>query len=72
MHCSVNLYFTIFSIVFCVVLGTLLHFTFQWSNQNYLVALFSAVNESVWEHLKLVFFPMFFTTLIRLFFLSTY
>lgn len=67
MH-SATFYFTIFSIVFCVVLGTLLHFTFQWSNQNYFVALFSAVNESVWEHLKLVFFPMFLTTLIGYFF----
>ncbi len=37
--------------------GTLLHFTYEWSGGNSFVGLFSAVNESVWEHLKLLFFP---------------
>ena len=45
-------------IVVCIILGTLLHFTYQWSSENLFVASFSAVNESVWEHLKLVFYPM--------------
>lgn len=39
------------------VLGTLLHFTYEWSGGNSFVGLFSAVSESVWEHLKLLFFP---------------
>lgn len=43
---------------FTVVLGTLLHFTFDFSGGNTVVALFSAVNESMWEHLKLLFVPM--------------
>lgn len=38
--------------------GTLLHFTYEWTNNNTLIGLFSAVNESTWEHLKLAFFPM--------------
>lgn len=42
-----------------VVLGTLLHFTYNWSGQMSLVGAFSAVNESVWEHTKLVFVPLF-------------
>lgn len=45
-------------IVVSLILGTLLHFTYQWSGENLFVASFSAVNESVWEHLKLVFYPM--------------
>lgn len=45
-------------IVACLILGTLLHFTYQWSEENLFVASFSAINESVWEHLKLVFYPM--------------
>lgn len=44
--------------VFVGVLGTLLHFAYDWSGQNAVVGLFSAVNESVWEHTKLLFFPM--------------
>ena len=43
---------------FGVVLGSLLHFTYQWSGRLTAVALFSAVNESPWEHLKLYFFPI--------------
>ncbi|MGN0592680.1 MAG: DUF6512 family protein [Ruminococcus sp.] len=39
------------------VLGTLLHFTHSWSGGNPFIGLFSAVSESVWEHLKLIFFP---------------
>ena len=60
--------FQIFSIIFACILGTLLHFTYEWSNGNTLVAAFSAVNESTWEHLKLVFFPMFITTIIGYFY----
>ncbi len=44
--------------VFTAVVGTLLHFLFDWTGRNVAVALFSAVNESIWEHLKLLFYPM--------------
>ena len=40
-----------------IAVGSLLHFTFEWSQGSLLVGLFSAVNESVWEHLKLLFVP---------------
>ena len=43
--------------VFVFVLGTLLHFTWEWSNYSSIAAVFSAVSESTWEHLKLIFFP---------------
>lgn len=56
--------FQIFSILFSFVLGTLLHFTYGWSGNNTIVASFSAVNESIWEHLKLVFFPMLIASMI--------
>ncbi len=53
---------------FCIsLLGTLLHFTYDMSNQSQFVGYFSAVNESVWEHLKLVFFPFMLWTLIEYF-----
>ena len=42
------------------VVGTLLHFLFDWTGGNAIVALFSAVNESIWEHMKLLYYPMLF------------
>ena len=50
--------FQILNTIFTIILGTILHYTFKWSNKNPLVGTFSAVNESTWEHLKLLFFPM--------------
>ena len=44
--------------IFTAVAGVILHFLFGWTNENALVAPFSAVNESIWEHMKLLFFPM--------------
>jgi hypothetical protein len=43
--------------VFIILLGSMLHFTFEWSGNQPLVGVFSAVNESVWEHLKIAFWP---------------
>lgn len=56
--------------IVCLFLGTLLHFTYQWSGENGFIASFSAVNESVWEHLKLVFYPMFLMAIIEYFFVK--
>lgn len=56
--------FEIISTIFIAILGTLLHFTFELSNNNSIVGIFSAVNESTWEHLKLLFFPTLITILI--------
>lgn len=62
--------FTIASVIFSIIFGTLLHFTYEFSGENGVVALFSAVNESVWEHLKLLFFPMLITTIIGYFYIG--
>jgi hypothetical protein len=44
-------------IAFIVVLGSVLHFAFEWSGRAIAIAPIAAVNESVWEHLKLGFWP---------------
>jgi len=44
-------------IIFIVIIGSMLHFTFELSGYQPVVGVFSAVNESVWEHLKLGFWP---------------
>ena len=57
--------------VFTGVVGTLLHFLYEWLNIT-VVALFSAVNESVFEHMKLLFFPMFVFSIIESRYFSKY
>ncbi len=37
--------------------GALLHFVYEWCGESTVVGLFSAVNESTWEHMKLFYFP---------------
>lgn len=51
--------------IFTAIAGTLLHFLYNWSNQSVFVAPFSAVNESIWEHMKLLFVPMFIFALLE-------
>lgn len=40
------------------ILGTFLHFLFDLTGGSAVAALFSAVNESIWEHMKLIYYPM--------------
>jgi hypothetical protein len=51
------LFYELIGMVFIIILGSVLHFTFEWSGSQPVVGVFSAVNESVWEHLKLAFWP---------------
>ena len=49
--------------------GTILHFLYDWTDGSILVSPFSGVNESTWEHMKLLFWPMFLFAMIqRMFF----
>ena len=47
--------------------GTLWHFIYEWSGENSLIAVIAPINESVWEHLKLLFFPAFIYFIIEYF-----
>lgn len=62
--------FELISTIFIILLGALLHFTFKWSNNNLVVGAFSSVNESVWEHLKLLFIPALITTIVGHYYLK--
>lgn len=48
--------------IFTLIAGTLLHFVHDWFPSN-LTAVFSAVNESTWEHSRLVSVPMLLASL---------
>ena len=50
---------------FTVAVGTLLHFVYEWTGGNPLIAAFCAVNESTWEHMKLLFVPFFLFTMVE-------
>ena len=39
--------------------GIFLHYLYKLTSDSVIVAPFSAVNESTWEHMKLLFFPSF-------------
>ena len=49
------------------IVGTLWHFIYEWSGENPIVGAIASVNESVWEHLKLLFFPALFYFIIEYF-----
>jgi hypothetical protein len=48
--------------------GTILHFLYDWLGGAVWVAPFSGVNESTWEHMKLLFWPMFIFAVVQSFF----
>ncbi len=67
MKRSVNLWqFSGFAIV--SLLGTLLHFLYEWTGESVFAAPFSGINESTWEHMKLLYWPLLLFAVIQSFF----
>ncbi len=50
--------YIIAGIIFVSIVGTLFHFLYEWSGNNTFIGIFTPINESIWEHTKLIFFPM--------------
>lgn len=48
--------------------GTVLHFLYDWLEGALWVAPISSVNESTWEHMKLLFVPTFLFAIVQSFF----
>ena len=44
--------------VFTAIVGAVLHFLYDWTGKKKAAGIFGAVNESTWEHMKLLYFPM--------------
>ena len=59
--------YTIIGIFFVLITGTLAHFLYDWTDNNHIVGFFTPINESIWEHMKLLFFPMLIYSLIMIF-----
>lgn len=54
----------ILEIIIISIIGTLLHFTYDFSKHNKIVGLFSAVNESTWEHIKMSLSAVFMCSIV--------
>ena len=61
----------LFGFAITSLFGTLLHFVYEWTKSVW-AAPFSGVNESTWEHMKLLFWPMFIFAIIESFFFKDY
>lgn len=55
----------IYCFIIASILGVLFHFVYEWSGNNPIAGLFFPVNESTWEHLKLIFFPILITSVLE-------
>ena len=53
--------------LFVIIFGSLSHFVYQWSGKNRIAGLFTPVNESTWEHLKLLLTPMVLFSIVEYF-----
>ena len=51
--------------VFTSLMGILLHYFYELTGKSPLAAVISGVNESTWEHMKLLFFPLLAAALIQ-------
>ena len=58
----------LFGFAVTALAGTLLHFLYDWLGAAAWIAPFSGVNESTWEHMKLLFWPMFLFAVVQSFF----
>ena len=56
--------YSIVGVFFVAILGAIFHFLFELSGRNPVIASIVSVNESTWEHLKLLVFPFLLFMLI--------
>lgn len=61
---KINLFLTF---IIIGISGTLWHFVYEWTSENPIIGAIAPVNESTWEHLKLLFFPAVIYFLIEYF-----
>lgn len=66
MRSDATLWWELSAVPVIVLGGIVLHFVFQWSGRRRVVAVVAPVNESAWEHLKMVYWPTIAFTCIQL------
>ncbi len=53
----------IVSFIIASILGVIFHFVYNWTGQIRFIGFFVPINESIWEHLKLIFYPIIIVSL---------
>ena len=59
-------FYTIMGIMFVIIFGIISHFIYEWTGSHFIAGLFFPTNESTWEHMKLIFFPMLLFSLFAI------
>ncbi len=49
--------YNLIAFLFIGITGAISHFVYEWTGNNQIIGYFFPINESTWEHLKLLFFP---------------
>lgn len=62
--------YEIIGFIFVSIIGTINHFLFEMLGKPVIIGLFCPVNESVWEHQKLLFFPFLIWSIAEYFLLE--
>lgn len=57
--------YSIIGFFITVILGSILHFTYEFFDKNLIVGYFSATNESTFEHLKLLATPILLYSIVE-------
>ena len=55
-------------VMFVAVFGTILHFLYEWTGESAAAKPFSATDESTWQHMKIMYFPMVIYGVVQWFF----
>ena len=55
----------VIGLLWTLAAGNLLHFVYDWTGKSTVAALFAAVNESTWEHMKLLAVPWILFSLVE-------
>lgn len=59
-------------IFWIIIIGSLLHFVYKWSNNSIIVGMIAPVNESVWEHMKLGYWSLILFIPLEYLFIGKY
>ena len=59
--------YTKWGMLLVIFLGVVLHFLYEFTGKSVWAGLFSPINESIWEHMKLAFFPLLVYFLYEIF-----
>lgn len=56
---------SVIGLLWTLAAGNLLHFVYDWTGKSVAAALFAAVNESTWEHMKLLAVPWILFSIVE-------